>query len=687
MYALRCFFLCMVFVVLSHGPVAAQPTGVEFKEKQTCAVVEDGSLFDQDRFTVAVRVKLLDQAGSQVFMSRGGAGDLFTLYLYQDRVRMLVEYSPNEYTHANVPAPPPDQWVHFAGTYDGRVIKLYVDGALKAEVKAEGRIPESAQPLAIGALAPGRRVLDGLLDHVCFFDTVLSPEFIKDLSAGEKPNPDHLIACWTAEGADEEVWKSALAGGPDAVWKSAGTRLICRPADGYRGIWYSNQPQGDKYVYKYSGGLSTYCAKHRPFAVYAPEVNKTFFCYGGSRGEGKDRTLLHMVSYYDHEKDQVPRPTVLMDKRTTDAHDNPVISIDDQGYIWIFSSAHGTARPAFISVSEKPYSVERFELVQTFNYSYPQPYYLAGQGFLFLHTRYGEGGRRLFQMTSTDGRTWSEPEKLAMIEKGHYQISRPCGKKIGTAFNMHPSPRGLNWRTNLYYMETEDLGKTWRNVEGEKVELPLTDVENPTLVRDFSAEKRNVYMKDLAHDAKGRPVILFLTSGGWQSGPVNDPRTWQTARWTGKKWELRSITDSDNNYDTGSLYIEENGCWRVIGPTAPGPQAFNTGGEIEIWTSQDQGDAWERSRQLTRDSRFNHGYCRKPINAHPEFYSLWADGHGRKVSTSRLYFCNREGSEVFMLPPEMDGEFAQPAASADSRSLLERTGTDDRGRAADSGTD
>ena len=33
-------------------------------------------------------------------------------------------------------------------------------------------------------------------------------------------------------------------------------------ADGYRGIWYSNQPTGDEYVYKYSGGLATYPQQH-----------------------------------------------------------------------------------------------------------------------------------------------------------------------------------------------------------------------------------------------------------------------------------------------------------------------------------------------------------------------------------------------------------------------------------------
>ena len=107
-----------------------------------------------------------------------------------------------------------------------------------------------------------------------------------------------------------------------------------QPDTGYRGIWYYNQKSNDEYVYKYSGGLGTYCAKHQPFAVYRPEVQKTFFCYGGS-AENDNRRLLHLVSYYDHKTGQVPRPTVLLDKRTNDAHDNPVISIDADGYIWI----------------------------------------------------------------------------------------------------------------------------------------------------------------------------------------------------------------------------------------------------------------------------------------------------------------------------------------------------------------
>src|SRR3989339_418322 len=131
--------------------------------------------------------------------------------------------------------------------------------------------------------------------------------------------------------------------------------------DGYRGIWYYNQPSKDEYHYKYSGGFATYPQQMLPYAFYAKEVNKTFFCYGGQL---KDKNvLLHMVSYYDHTTGQFPRPTILLNKKTDDAHDNPTIMLDDAGYVWIFSASHGTARPSWIHKSKKPYNVDEFEQI------------------------------------------------------------------------------------------------------------------------------------------------------------------------------------------------------------------------------------------------------------------------------------------------------------------------------------
>ena len=252
-----------------------------------------------------------------------------------------------------------------------------------------------------------------------------------------------------------------------------------RKADGYRGIWYMNQPSHDEYVYKYSGGLGTYCAKHKPFAIYCKEVNTTFFCYGGTTTDGK-QNLLHMVSLFDHTTKKVPRPTVLLDKHTSDAHDNPVISIDKAGYVWIFSTSHGRTRPSYIHRSRRPFDIDEFELVNATrldgdlprpitNFSYMQVWHTPQRGFDAFFTRYSfPAARTICFMSSPNGKQWSAWQRIAAIDEGHYQVSGLGKAKSGSMFNYHPKGKGLNWRTNLYYVETGDGGRSWRSADGRK---------------------------------------------------------------------------------------------------------------------------------------------------------------------------------------------------------------------------
>jgi hypothetical protein len=427
--------------------------------------------------------------------------------------------------------------------------------------------------------------------------------------------------------------------------------------DGYRGIWYFNQPTKDEYRYKYSGGFATYPQQQLPIAIYAPEVNKTFFCYGGRSREKNE--LLHMVSYFDHATHQVPRPTILLNKKTDDAHDNPTIMLDDAGHVWVFSAAHGTARPSWIHRSVRPWSIDEFEQIVETNFSYTHPWWMPGRGFLFLHTRY-QGGRGLFFMTSDDGRKWSDPHRLAHIEMGDYQITWRNGGLLASAFDYHPQPVGLNERSNIYYIQTRDHGQTWTNVKGESLALPLTKAQNPALVYDSRAEDRLVYLKDLNFDAAGRPIILYLTASGYESGPQHGLRPWFTLRWTGQEWQQRPFTTSDHNYDHGSLCIDPDGDWRIIAPTEPGPQPWTTGGEMVLWKSRDQGATWKQVKQLTPGSRYNHTYARRPVNAQRDFAALWADGDTLAPSGSSLYFTDQDGSHVWRLPERMEGDWAKP---------------------------
>lgn len=430
-----------------------------------------------------------------------------------------------------------------------------------------------------------------------------------------------------------------------------------RKIDGYRGIWF-DLGQRSEYGSKYSGGLGTYTAKHRPIAIYAPEARKTFFVYGGTT-QADQRHLLAMVSYYDHERGVVPKPTVVHDKETVnDPHDNPSIALDGQGHIWVFVSGRGRVRPGFKYRSMKPHDIEAFELISEEEFTYPQPVWIEDHGFLHLFTKYTDGRELYWNTSDAGGRHWSAERKLAGMG-GHYQMTEARGARVVTAFNMHPGGV-VDKRTNLYFVQTDDQGRTWQTVGGETVATPLTNRHNAALVRDYETEGRLVYLKDITFDRDGRPVLLYITSGHHQPGPESDPRTWTIAHWSGERWNFHEVTRASHNYDMGSLYVEPDGVWRLIGPTEPGSHRHGTGGEMVMWTSDNQGKTWNRIKELTKVSPRNHAYARRPVNAHPDFYALWADGNSERMSESYLYFCNQAGNAVWRLPYDMKENEAAP---------------------------
>jgi len=178
-------------------------------------------------------------------------------------------------------------------------------------------------------------------------------------------------------------------------------------------------------------------------------------------------------------------------------------------------------------------------------------------------------------------------------------------------------------------------------------------------VVDYFSQGKRMYTCDLNFDRQGRPILLYVRSNHGNPGPGGDPREWVVRHWTGKEWEDHVVTISTHNYDMGSLYVEE-GEWRILGPAAAGPQPIGTGGEVQLWVSRDEGKTWERRRQVTANSPFNHSYVRRPVKAKDPFYAMWADGHADQMSESRLYFCDSTGTKVMRLPYGMKEEFATP---------------------------
>ena len=425
-------------------------------------------------------------------------------------------------------------------------------------------------------------------------------------------------------------------------------------ANGYKGIWFT-LGQFSAYGDKYSGGLGTYTSSHTPIAIYSKPVNKTFFVYGGTTQQN-EKHLLIMISFFDHQKKMVPKPVILYDKKgTDDPHDNASLSIDDKGYIWVFVSGRNTVRPGLIFKSSTPYQIDKFEQILTGEMTYPQPWFVRNKGFIYLFTKY-TNGRELYWTTSKVGDLWEPEQKLAGMG-GHYQLSNTKDGKLVTVFNYHPGG-DVNKRTNIYLLQTDDMGKTWKNIHGDVIPTPLINKQSNALVKDYESEGKLVYLNDLNFDEEGNPVILAIVSRGFEPGPKNDPRDWTIIHWKNGQWNFHKVCVSTHNYDMGSLYIDKK-TWQIIGPTEPGPQKYGTGGEIALWQSKDEGLTWIKKSQVTQNSIRNHTYVRRPLNAQNDFYAFWADGNTATFSESMLYYSNKKG-KVRVLPYQMDNEFEKP---------------------------
>ena len=425
--------------------------------------------------------------------------------------------------------------------------------------------------------------------------------------------------------------------------------------DGYRGLWFSDG-QLQEYGYKLSGGVATFAPRHRPIAIYSPEARKTFFVYGGTTN-ADERHLLVMAAYFDHRLHVVPKPVIVYDKMgVREPNDNASLSIDSGGYLWIFISGRGRTRPGLIFKSSKPFSIESFDQIKEWEMLSPQPWWVIDYGFLLMFSK-ATKGRELYFSSSTDGITWTDGQKLAGMG-GHFQVSKAYGNKLATVFNYHPGGN-IDKQTNLYLLQSEDMGKTWKTADNKIIRIPVTDVKNEALVKDYEADKKLVYINDLDFDKNGNPVILAILSRYFSPGPEGGSREWMVIHWKDQKWNFNKVCESTHNYDMGSLIITDLE-WRVIGPTEPGPQVYGTGGEIALWISRDEGVIWNKERNITSNSQNNNSFVRHPLNAQKDFYALWTDGNADKLSISHLYFTNEKCDKVWMLPYEMKEDFEKP---------------------------
>lgn len=131
----------------------------------------------------------------------------------------------------------------------------------------------------------------------------------------------------------------------------------------FTGSWYGIAWDNSNFTnLKYAGPSTTGGAKAAPMAV--KRGNKTYFVINGSSEHYPEHQEPHsrmvaysslaiMVASYDNSTGKVSAPVTVHVKGTGDGHDNAVISIDDQGHLYVFVSGRGRKRGGLIYRSNR----------------------------------------------------------------------------------------------------------------------------------------------------------------------------------------------------------------------------------------------------------------------------------------------------------------------------------------------
>jgi hypothetical protein len=160
---------------------------------------------------------------------------------------------------------PLNSWSHLAATYDGALLRLFVNGVQVATHGYAGSLPTSASDLFIGGNSVWTEFFEGLIDEVRIYDRALTAgEIQADMAApvvpGSQPPPTEIpptpdrVGSWTApqDWPLVAVHASMLSNGKVAMWDAFGAAM------GSERIW---DPATNSFQQTPSG-LNLFCAGH-----------------------------------------------------------------------------------------------------------------------------------------------------------------------------------------------------------------------------------------------------------------------------------------------------------------------------------------------------------------------------------------------------------------------------------------
>lgn len=316
-----------------------------------------------------------------------------------------------------------------------------------------------------------------------------------------------------------------------------------------------------------------------------------------------DRFANILIRYFDIEQGKWSK-TVKLGKGV-DNHSGPAITIDSKGIIHaVFGPHHG---PFQYRHTVKPYEIDEWTPVTYFgvNATYPS---LICDGEDNLHCTYrgGDEPRRLMYQTKPAGKEWADPIELvnAGVDSGYTQYGNPLmispDGVLHLGFHIYDfiPPAGKS----VGYLLSRDGGKTWENVYGEKMKLPVTPKSHCFVEQGPELDMR---IHNIALDKNGRPWFTVFHN-------ERKPRSVVLWHFNGKNWEARDLLEiirkkipgweilyNSLTFDRDDMLYLVSTIQKADSPTYWGDPSL----EIVLLTSSDKGKNFDVQMVSKMDSK------------------------------------------------------------------------------------
>ena len=346
------------------------------------------------------------------------------------------------------------------------------------------------------------------------------------------------------------------------------------------------------------------------------------------------------VAAYDHESGTWTGPfkagESIMGKDPThkiDNHGKPALVVDAEGYIHLVFGGHGglpehgenllgnTHYGKMLHVvTKRPRDISEWEVLDNIPpFGTYNQFVKMDNDDIYLFYRHGaHKSNWVYQKSTDNGRSFG-PEVSVLktqsaiddpgVEDSWYAwFTNGQDDEIIVMYNYHRcrEPNHIGERHNAYYMAMDTDDHIWRNVKGEKLDVPVTKgyADEMTVVADTGDlwTVRGV----TAMDDTGKPHITFEEGEG-MGLHHGGPKQTKHYRWTGQEWVTGGSTE---------VPISSVGEMQVSSPLEV--SLLLGGDEVAWWQSTDGGKSFSKGKVLLDRKRTRFSLTSMIRNAHPD---------------------------------------------------------------------